>query len=153
MAPMTDTPFTPKMSAPELDAFFRAHFPDRLQMPVTFEGLTRGNCTLRLAFREEQLRPGRTIAGPVLMALADTAVYVLLLTHVGAGVAGVTTSLHMDFLRRPEARDTIAHAELLRLGRTALVGRVTITSEGDLRPVAHATVTYALPVATPDAAR
>ncbi len=146
---MTDTSFTPKLTAPELDAFFRTHFPDRLQMPLTFEGLTHGHCTLRLAFREEQLRPGRTIAGPVLMALADTAVYVLLLTHVGAGVTGVTTSLHIDFLRRPEARDTIAHAELLRLGRTSLVGRVTITSDGYPRPVAHATVTFALPDAAP----
>lgn len=94
-----------------------------------------------------ELRPGGTVAGPVLMTVADVALYVALLGEIGLLASAVTTNLSMNFLRKPVAnKDIIAKCKLIKVGRTQAVGEVLLYSEGDSRPVAHATGTYALPV-------
>ncbi len=85
------------------------------------------------------------MAGPAMMALADTAIYVALLGMIGPVALAVTTNLNINFLRKPVAADVIAQAKLLKLGRRLAVGDVLIFSDGDEEPVAHATVTYAIP--------
>ena len=135
----------PRLSPDDLSRVLAEHFPQALEFPVAITHLDEGVLDLRLTVDARNLRPGGTVSGPTLMTLADTAMYFLLLTHLGPLALAVTTSLHIDFLRRPEPRDVVARAELLKLGKTLAVGRVTLRSEGDARPVAHASVTYALP--------
>ncbi|MCC6622586.1 MAG: PaaI family thioesterase [Deltaproteobacteria bacterium] len=135
----------PKLTPTDLGRFLEEHFPQALEFPVAITHLEEGALDLRLTVDAKNLRPGGTVSGPTLMTLADTAMYFLLLTHLGPLALAVTTSLHIDFLRRPEPRDVIARAELLKLGRSLAVGRVTVRSEGDARPVAHASITYSLP--------
>jgi len=91
------------------------------------------------------LRPGEVIAGPVLMGLADTAAYALVLAHIGDQLMAVTSSLTMNFLRGARPGDIHADAELLRLGRRIAVCEVRIWTESRERLAAQATVTYALP--------
>ncbi len=79
------------------------------------------------------------------MALADTAAYLLILARLGPVTQAVTTSLQMDFLKRPSTQDLIAQGEVLKFGRRLVVSRVLLFSEGTKDPVSHATVTYALP--------
>lgn len=128
--------------------FLTERFPQALEWPLEIGPLIDGSLTLGLAVDDSHLRPGGTISGPVLMTLADTAMYFLLLARLGPLELAVTTSLHIDFLRRPEPRHLTAKAELLKLGKTLAVGRVTLTVGDDPRPVAHASVTYALPPQT-----
>ena len=101
---------------------------------------------LRLKVAERHLRPGGTVSGPSMFALADCAVYAIVLAMVGRQALAVTTSCAMDFMRKPEAgRDLVARCRLLKLGRVLAVGDVLIFSEGAEAPVARASMTYSIP--------
>lgn len=110
--------------------------------PVAIGG---GRATFRLPFRSGYLRPGGTIGGPMMMGLADVAMYAAVLSAADGAEEAVTSTLTMNFLRRPPPGDLIAEARLLRRGRRLAFGEVEIFRDGDPEMVAHATVTYALP--------
>ncbi|MFW5876176.1 MAG: PaaI family thioesterase [Myxococcota bacterium] len=134
-----------RMDAAAIEAFLSEHFPQAIGF-VRIEDVADNRVHVRLPIGEQHLRPGGTVSGPSLMTLADTAMYFLVLAHVGPVALAVTTHLSMDFLRRPQPEvDVLGTADLLKLGRRLAVGTVTLRSEGDPAPVAHASVTYALP--------
>lgn len=119
-------------------------------MPFDFtvEHMEPGHVRMRLLFDAKQLRPGNTIAGPVMFTLADTALFALVMSVAGWQPMAATTDMNLHFLRRPEPRDMVAEARILRAGGRLVVGEIKIFSgEGD-EPVAHATGTYALPSTT-----
>lgn len=135
----------PKLDADELVALLEEQFP---HLPRgTFRVERQGDRSLRLRQRidEQHLRPGGTVSGPTLMALADTATYLALLAQLGPLPFAVTTSLTIHFLRRPQRRDLVADAALLKLGKRLAVAEVRLFSDGEDEPVAQATVSYALP--------
>jgi uncharacterized protein (TIGR00369 family) len=102
--------------------------------------------TLRLRAHERHLRPGGTVSGPAMFALADVAVYLAILSRIGPVALAVTTNCAIDFLRKPEAgRDLLAEARLLKLGRVLAVGDALIRSEGRSEVVARAGLTYSIP--------
>lgn len=109
------------------------------------EHLAQGEITLRMPFNAKLTRPGGTIAGPAIMALADLAVYGALLSAIGPQPLAVTTNLNCNFLRRPRPVDLIAHGSLLKTGKRLAIGEVTLYSDGDEAPVAHVTCTYSIP--------
>ncbi len=109
------------------------------------ERLEPGSVTARMPFDDTHLRPGGTIAGPSIMALADYAMYAVVMSLIGRAEPAVTTSLNCNFLRRPGRGDLIAEARILKLGRRLAVGEVTLYAEGADEPVAHVTATYSLP--------
>ena len=97
-------------------------------------------------YKDTFLRPGGTIAGPVMMGLADAAVYALVLAHVGPVELAVTTSLNINFLRKPAPGDMLAIARPLKIGRRLAIGDVALYSaDADDVVVAHATATYSIP--------
>jgi uncharacterized protein (TIGR00369 family) len=101
---------------------------------------------LRLRVDARHLRPGATVSGPTIFALADVAVYLAILSRIGPKALTVTTSASIDFLRKPAAgRDIIGNARILKLGRVLAVGDVLIYSEGVAEPVARASMTYSIP--------
>ena len=106
-----------------------------------------GGCRVRLAFQETSIRPGGTISGPTLMLLADVAMYVGLLASIGWVPLAVTTSLNINFLRKPGRAALLAECRLIKLGTRLAVGDVAIRSEGQDDMVAHATSTYSIPTA------
>lgn len=135
----------PRVSLEELRAFFASDFP---QASVTIEELGSGRARVRQAIGHDQLRPGGTVSGPVMMAVADSASYAAILTRIGIVPLAVTTSLNINFLRKPSADAAIVgDASLLKLGKRLAVCEVRIYSEGRAELVAHATATYALPPA------
>jgi len=102
--------------------------------------------TVRHPVGFDELRPGGTVSGPVLMATADLALYVAILGTIGIVPLTVTTSLNINFLRKPAAdRDIIAVCTLLKVGKTLAVGEVALFSEGISHHVAHAVGTYSIP--------
>ena len=101
---------------------------------------------LRLRVGSRHIRPGGSVSGPTIFAVADVAVYLAILSRIGPKALSVTTSASIDFLRKPGAgRDIIGTARILKLGRVLVVGDVLVYSEGVADPVARASLTYSIP--------
>lgn len=127
----------------EITTFLAAEFP---QNTCTVEAVGDGSATVRKAIGVADLRPGGTVSGPVLMAVADVALYVAILGSIGIVPLTVTTQLSINFMRKPAAdRDIVGVCKLLKLGKTLAVGEVSLYSEGLPDVVAHAVGTYAIP--------
>jgi uncharacterized protein (TIGR00369 family) len=80
-----------------------------------------------------------------MMMLADFALYLAVLSAIGPVALAVTINFNINFLRRPEQRDLIADASMLKLGKRLAVMQVNLYSEGNEDPVAHVTSTYSIP--------
>ena len=139
----------PRMTAEELEQFLYSHFPDTAHRAFKVERVEEMFAQVRMRYDRRHLRPGGTISGPSLMMLSDTAMYMALLGMIGPVALAVTTNLNINFLRKPAQSDVIAECRLLKLGKVLAVGEVTMYSEGDHAPVAHATVTYSIPPERP----
>lgn len=110
------------------------------------EAVTQNGLELRLIVDHRHLRPGGTVSGPSMFALADVAVYLAILSRIGPVALAVTSGCSMDFLRKPAAGDDlVASVTLLKLGRSLAVGDALIRSVGSAMPVARATMTYSIP--------
>lgn len=134
-----------QMNAQELMSYLEEVFP-QVADDFAVDRLAEMEVDLRLKVEDRHLRPGGTVSGPSMFALADCAIYAIVLAMVGRKALAVTTSCSMDFMRKPEAgRDLIAKTRLLKLGRVLAVGDVLIFSEGKEEPVARAGMTYSLP--------
>jgi uncharacterized protein (TIGR00369 family) len=137
----------PIMTRDELAAFLDREFPQIHLGGQTYfvDQVGPLSAKMRMTYHERHIRPGGTISGPAMMALADLALYVAILAHIGPVALAVTTSLNFNFLRKPEQRDLIADCRLLKLGKRLAVGDVSIYSDGSTDVVCHATGTYSIP--------
>ena len=137
----------PALTHSELERFLRNEFPQVFNAGsgLTIEEIWHGGAQVRQAYREDFIRPGGTISGPTMMALADFAMYVAVLASIGPVPLAVTTNLSINFLRKPGAADLLAEAKLMKLGKRLAVGEVAIRSAGGVELVAHATSTYSIP--------
>src|SRR6187431_883475 len=135
------------MTIPELERFLAAEFPQAFypESGLSIEAVWDGGCLVRQAFREVSLRPGGTISGPTMMALADFAMYVAVLAAIGPVPLAVTINLNINFLRKPAQADLLGAARLMKVGKRLAVGEVTIFSDGQDELVAHVTSTYSIP--------
>jgi len=134
------------LDAAGVEAVLRKAFPDG--DPPFFprvQELAPGRIHMVSPFREQMLRPGRLISGPVQMSLADNAAYALILGHIGEQLMAVTSTLTMNFLRGAKPGDIHVEGELLRLGRRIAVCDMRIWTEAPDRLAAQASVTYAIP--------
>ena len=136
-----------KMTVAELEEFLRVEFPQSFGSGDTsIESADGASCLLRQRYNEGMLRPGGTVSGPTLMALADCAMYVVLLSAIGPVGLAVTTNLNINFLRKGQAgQDILAEARLLKLGKRLAVGEVNLLSGTSPDPIAHVTSTYSIP--------
>lgn len=134
-----------QMSAAEIAEFLREVFP-QIGNDFTIEALSDMQARVRMNVGEQHLRPGGTVSGPSLFALADVSVYIALLGMIGPKTLSVTTNCSIDFMRKPAAcTDLIAECRVLKLGRVLAVSDVLICSEGEAAPVARASLTYSIP--------
>lgn len=134
-----------KMDVDALHAFLKSDFP-QVGEGFRVEHAAPNALRVRHAVSVADLRPGGTISGPTMFALADLAMYCAVLSMIGPVALAVTTNCSIDFLRKPEAgRDLVADARLLKLGKRLAVGDVLIRSEGTEAVVARASLTYAIP--------
>lgn len=132
------------MSATELQEFLDSAFLGGAT-PYIVEAITSSEIRMRLKVTEMNGRPGGTVSGPSLMALADSAAWLVILGQIGPVAMAVTTSLHIDFLRKPALVDVVATGTLLKLGRRLGVVDVAMHSLGEDAVVAKAQVTYSIP--------
>ena len=130
-------------STTAIAAFLEAEFP---QTKCTVDAVGDFGATVRHAVSVAELRPGGTVSGPVLMAVVDVALYVAIMGEIGIVPLVVSTSLTVNFMRKPLATaDIIAVCRLMKVGRSLAVGEVSLYSDGVAEPVAHAVGTYAIP--------
>jgi uncharacterized protein (TIGR00369 family) len=136
-----------KLSVEELQNLLDAEFPRTFHRDggYVIEEVWAGGSRVRKHFDQASLRPGGTIAGTTLMALSDIAMYVAILATIGWKPLTVTTNLNINFLRKPEPRDLLGEARLLKLGKRLVVGDIAIRTDGQDELVAHATSTYSIP--------
>lgn len=133
------------MDGPALQEFLAAEF-GQVAADFVVERVDATGLTLRLAVEARHLRPGGTVSGPSMFALADVAMYLAILSRIGPVALAVTTNCSMDFMRKPAAGvDMRAEARILKLGRRLAVGDVLLFSDGQAEPVARAGLTYAIP--------
>jgi len=136
---------TLKMNEAQLMTFMREAFP---QMADEFnvDHVAENEITMRMHISDQHLRPGGTVSGPSMFALADVCAYLVTLAMIGPKALAVTTSCSIDFMRKPAAdTDLIANGRLLKLGKQLSVSDVLLYSEGQAKPVARASLTYAIP--------
>lgn len=134
-----------KMNVTALQEFLVQVFP---QVHKDFEVLevTEKGVRVRLIVNEGHLRPGGTVSGPTMFALADVAMYLGVLSRIGPEALTVTTNCSIDFMRKPAAGgDLICDLRLLKLGRVLAVGDCLIESADRSGPVARASMTYSIP--------
>ena len=133
------------MDTGALQAFLQRDF-GQVAADFLVERSDEAGLALRLRVAKRHLRPGGTVSGPAMFALADVAMYLAILARIGPVALAVTTNCSMDFMRKPGAGvDMIAQARVLKLGRRLAVGDVMLFSEGLADPVARAGLTYAIP--------
>ena len=127
----------------ELREFLAAEFP---QSKCSIEQVGNASATVRHPVGTHELRPGGTVSGPVLMGVADVALYVALLGEIGIVPLAVTTSLTINFLRKPSSGASILGVcKLIKVGSALAVGEVALYSEGSDEMVAHVVGTYSIP--------
>jgi len=131
------------MDVAELQTFLDGAFPG--DVPYSVEDVSTTGVRLRLHVTESNVRPGGTVSGPSLMALADCAAWLAVVGQIGPVALAVTTSLHIDFLRKPALVDVVATGTLLKLGSRLGVVGVALHSVADGALVAQAQVTYSIP--------
>ena len=137
-----------RMTVAEFNRIADERLPFAALFGLQLESLSRERAVMRSLYRDEFLRPGGSVAGPIMTGLADAAFYAVILANLGPVELAVTTNLSINFLRKPPPGDIIATAGLLKLGKRLVVCEASLHSEslGEEKPVAHATGTYSIPV-------
>jgi len=135
---MTNNTLTPK----EVQQYLQEIFP---QFDAVITRIDVQGAVLEQITDERHLRPGGTVSGPTMMALADAAMYVAILGNLGKVALAVTTNLNINFYRKPGPGTLRAEARILKMGARLAVGDVLLYSEGVDQSVAHVTLTYSIP--------
>ena len=127
----------------EIIEFLARDFP---QNKCIVEEVGKASAIVKQRIGTDELRPGGTVSGPVLMGVADLALYVALLGEIGIVPLAVTTNLSINFLRKPSPdRSIIGESRLIKVGKRLAVGEVNLLSGMSPDPIAHVTATYSIP--------
>ncbi len=135
------------LTAEQVQALIRAGLPIAEDIELCIDRLDARGVLARVPFHAKLIRPGGTLSGPTIMALADAAMYAVVLGRLGRVEMAVTSNLNINFLVKPKPVDLLAEAQILRLSRRQAVCEVSLYSLGNEEElVAHVTGTYALPL-------
>jgi uncharacterized protein (TIGR00369 family) len=135
-----------KVTTDKFNEIIKIELPSAAEIGIYLRSIDDGEAELVLPYNEISLRPGGTIAGPFMMMLADVCMFAVVLSMLGEIKLAVTTSLNINFLRKPSECDLIAKGNIIKMGKRLAVVEVSIYSEEDI--VAHATGTYSIPPST-----
>jgi uncharacterized protein (TIGR00369 family) len=100
--------------------------------------------TLRLPQDAQLARAGGMLCGQAMMAAADTAMVLALISQSGAFRPCTTVQMNTSFLRPLSGQDAIVQARIVRAGKTLAFGEIDIRGAEDGKSACRATTTYAL---------
>ena len=132
-----------KVSVDKFNQILQVELPSAAECGIYLSEIEAGKADMVLPYSDRFLRPGGTIAGPFMMMLADVCMYAVVLSLLGEIKLAVTTSLNINFLRKPSDSDLVAKGSIIKLGKRLAVVEVSIFSDEDI--VAHVTGTYSIP--------
>jgi len=132
-----------KVTTEKFNQIINIELPSAAEAGIYLQAIDEGKAELVLPYNENSLRPGGTIAGPFMMMLADVCMFAVVLSLLGEIKLAVTTSLNINFLRKPANTDLVAHGSIIKMGKRLAVLEVSIFSDADI--FAHATGTYSIP--------
>jgi uncharacterized protein (TIGR00369 family) len=132
-----------KVTTEKFNEIINTELPSAAEVGIFLQAIDEGKAELVLPYNEISLRPGGTIAGPFMMMLADVCMFAVVLSILGEIKLAVTTSLNINFLRKPANTDLVARGSIIKMGKRLAVLEVSIFSDADI--VAHATGTYSIP--------
>jgi uncharacterized protein (TIGR00369 family) len=140
-------PLEPILTVADLNRFLETDFSEVHTDGKIFEVTATGPgfATMRLDPQQKHLRPGGTVSGPTLFALADVTAYITVLAHIGPVALAVTTNLNINFLRKPQLGPLQCTCRILKLGKRLAVLDAAISELNSDDLVAHATATYSIP--------
>ena len=133
------------ISVEDFQALIEEHLPLVGLFGIRTEEIGEGAARLRMHFNPSLMRPGGTVAGPALMALADVTLYAVVLGLIGKVELAVTTNLNINFLRKPGPADVVCEGRILKLGKRLAVAECSLHSVDEDDLVAHVTGTYSIP--------
>lgn len=132
-----------KISIEAFNAIIASELPSTADTGVYLRSIEPGKAEMVLPYSDHSIRPGGTIAGPFMMMLADVCMYAVVLSLLGEIKLAVTTSLNINFLRKPANSDLVGKGSIIKMGKRLAVIEVSIFSNDEI--VAHATGTYSIP--------
>lgn len=135
---------TNTVSTAQAQRFLEAHFaPWVMALEPVITHINTTGATLRIPITNAIQRTGGIVSGQTLASLADTAMVIGCSGAVGELIPVGTVTLDTQFLR-PARGDTLdAQAEVVRVGRSMIFARCTLTTQPDGKTVATATATFA----------
>jgi acyl-coenzyme A thioesterase PaaI-like protein len=108
------------------------------------EAFGPGVVTLRLPQSDQLSRVGNMLCGQAMMAGADTAMVLALISHFGEFRPCTTVQMATSFLKPLSNQDALIEARLLRAGKALAFGEIDIRGADDGKSVCRTTTTYAL---------
>ena len=127
---------------PALERYLHRVYP-KTDGRFTILRLSEDELDMKLHVSKDDLRPGRTLSGPCMFSLVDCAFYALVLSKEGEKALAVTTSVNINFMRKPSFMDLLCTVRMLKHGRGLCVGDAMVYA-GEIL-VAQASVTYSIP--------
>ncbi|RJP63009.1 PaaI family thioesterase [Hydrogenophaga sp.] len=143
---MTQNPTTPATpTVASLQGLLAAWFAPWIQaMGLQVESFTDGEVTLRLPQNDQLSRVGGMLCGQAMMAAADTAMVLAIVTQLGDQRPMTTVQLNTSFLKPLSGQDARITARVIRAGKSLVFGEIDICGATDGRSVCRASTTYAL---------
>ena len=136
-----------QFSISELSSYLDEVFPQVVNR-YRIVDLQQGYARVIQNITQENLRPGGTVSGPTIFSLVDIGMYILLLAHIGKEPLAVTTNCSIDFLKKPTMDEELfADCNLLKLGKTLVVGEVLVKSSDKEALLARSSIRYYRPKA------
>lgn len=139
----------PLITIEDFERLIEAEAPFARELGVEVEDIGVGTGRVRLPYQAHFARPGGSINGPMIMATADFAMWVAIMSLWKRGDMALTANMNMTFLRAPYECDLIGEGRVLRAGKRLAFLEVYVTGEGEEAPCAHVTGTYAVPSRIP----
>ncbi len=129
----------------ELDEIVTASLGWVEDMGLRIEEIGEGACRARLPFDTRRVRPGGTVAGPMLLALASYAAYVAVLSLAGRVELAAVINMGANFFQGASG-DVIAEARVINRGRRLMTTETRLLeADGEGRLLAQVSAVYSLP--------
>lgn len=132
------------MTEEELATLLRRTLPARDLHDLTVEAIEEGEIRLHFPFHPDHLGPGGIVSGPLLLSLADTAIYAAVQHDLPPGEIALTSTLNVSFLRPAQPVDVIALSRVLRRGKRLAHAEAWLFNYAAMDPVLHATASCAI---------
>ena len=113
-------------------------------LDLRVESFQTDEVVLRLPQNDQLARIGGMVCGQALMAAADTAMVLAIVTQLGTRRPMTTVQLNTSFLKPLSGQDARITARVLRAGKSLVFGEIDIGGANDGRSVCRASTTYAL---------